>query len=66
MGGRSTKQAYISGKIPKLLMLTKGLSIHNNKYELLVDKLERLLADRGIKEVDISAVGGPCLAAGSS
>ena len=41
-------------------MLTKGLSIHNNKYELLVDKLERLLADRGIKKVDISAVGGPC------
>ena len=51
---------YKAGKIPKLLMLTKGLSIHNNKYELLVDKLERLLADRGIKEVDISAVGGPC------
>ena len=45
-------------------MLTKGLSIHNNQYELLVDKLERLLADRGISEVDISAVGGPCLAAG--
>ena len=30
-------------KIPKLLMLTKGLSIYNNQYELLVDKLERLL-----------------------
>ena len=45
-------------------MLTKGLSIYNNQYELLVDKLERLLADRGIKKVDISAVGGPCLAAG--
>ena len=51
-------------KIPKLLMLTKGLSIYNNQYELLVDKLERLLADRGVKKVDISAVGGPCLAAG--
>ena len=38
----------------KLLMLTKGLSIHNNHYELLVDKLERLLADKGIKKVDIS------------
>ena len=47
-----------------LLMLTKGLSIHNNKYELLVDKLERLLEEKGIKKVDISAVGGPCLAAG--
>jgi hypothetical protein len=41
-------------------MLTKGLSIYNNKYELLVDKLERLLADRSIQKVDISAVGGPC------
>ena len=45
-------------------MLTKGLSIHNNQYELLIDKLERLLADRGISNVDISAVGGPCLATG--
>ena len=50
--------------IPKILMLTKGLSIHNNKYELLVDKLERLLTDRKISDVNISAVGGPCLAAG--
>ena len=27
---------YKNKKIPKLLMLTKGLSIHNNNYELLV------------------------------
>ena len=44
---------YKDGKIPKLLMLTKGLSIHNNQYELLVDKLERLLEYRGVKKVDI-------------
>ena len=55
---------YKNTAIPNILMLTKGLSIYNNQYELLVDKLERLLADRGIKKVDISAVGGPCLAAG--
>ena len=55
---------YKDKAIPKLLMLTKGLSIYNNRYELLVDKLERLLADRGIKKIDISAVGGPCLATG--
>ena len=55
---------YKDRKIPKLLMLTKGLSIHNDKYELLVDKLERLLADRKILKVNISAVGGPCLASG--
>jgi glycerol-3-phosphate dehydrogenase (NAD(P)+) len=57
-------QVYKDKKIPYLLMLTKGLSIHNNKYELLVDKLERLLKEKGIKEVSISAVGGPCLATG--
>ena len=55
---------YKDNKMPKLLMLTKGLSIHNNQYELLVDKLERLLTERRIKKVNISAVGGPCLAAG--
>ncbi len=55
---------YKDKKVPKLLMLTKGLSIHNKNYELLVDKLERLLKSRGINKVDISAVGGPCLAAG--
>ncbi len=55
---------YKNRKIPNLLMLTKGLSIHNNQYELLVDKLKRLLTEREIEKVDISAVGGPCLAAG--
>ncbi len=55
---------YKSKNIPKLLMLTKGLSIYNNHYELLVDKLERLLKEKGISQVNISAVGGPCLAAG--
>ena len=45
-------------------MLTKGLSIHQNKYELLVDKLKRLLLSKGISNTSISAVGGPCLAAG--
>ena len=55
---------YKDKKIPNLLMLTKGLSIHNNNYELLVDKLKRLLIDRGITKTNISAVGGPCLASG--
>ena len=50
--------------IPNILMLTKGLSIYNNQYELLVDKLERLLSTRAIKNINISAVGGPCLASG--
>ena len=45
-------------------MLTKGLSIYKNQYELLVDKLERLLKEKGTQNVDISAIGGPCLATG--
>ncbi len=57
-------RVYKDKKLPNLLMLTKGLSIHNNNYELLVDKLERLLFEKGIKEVNISAIGGPCLATG--
>ena len=57
-------RVFKENKIPKMLMLTKGLSIHNNQYELLVDKLERLLKAKGKNIVDISAVGGPCLAAG--
>ena len=56
---------FFKGKnLPNLLMLTKGLSIYKNNYELLVDKLERLLVDKGITKTNISAVGGPCLAAG--
>ena len=55
---------YKNKTMPKLLMLTKGLSIHDNKYELLVDKLERLLNSKGINKTNISAIGGPCLASG--
>jgi len=51
-------------KLPNILMLTKGLSIHENKYELLVDKVKRLLTLKGVINLNISAVGGPCLAAG--
>ena len=51
-------------QIPKLLMLTKGLSIYKNQYELLVNKLERLLNESGVSKANISAIGGPCLATG--
>ena len=50
-------------KIP-ILILTKGLSIYNNKYEVLAKKMERLLKIKGIKKINISAAGGPCLAKG--
>jgi len=49
-----------------ILILTKGLAIHNNEYELLTDKMERLLKKNGIKATNISIAGGPCLAKGLS
>ena len=55
---------YQGKQIPNLLMLTKGLSIYKNNYELLVDKLARLLTNNGVENLNISAVGGPCLATG--
>ena len=58
------ERLYKNSKLPRILMLTKGLSIYKNNYELLVDKLKRLLSEKGIKNIDISGVGGPCLAAG--
>jgi len=45
-----------------ILILTKGLAINNNNYEVLAHKMERLLKKNGIKETNISAAGGPCLA----
>ena len=53
----------LKNKIP-ILILTKGLSINNNTYEVLAHKMERLLKENGIKETNISAAGGPCLARG--
>jgi len=47
-----------------ILILTKGLAINNNKFEVLANKMERLLKKNGIHETNISAVGGPCLAKG--
>jgi glycerol-3-phosphate dehydrogenase (NAD(P)+) len=54
----------LNSNLPPLLMLTKGLSIYEKNYELLVDKLSRLLFEKGMTNLDISAIGGPCLAAG--
>jgi len=45
-----------------ILILTKGLAINNNNFEVLAHKMERLLKKNGVKEVNISAAGGPCLA----
>ena len=53
----------LKSNIP-ILILTKGLAINNNNYEVLAHKMERLLKKNGIKETNISAAGGPCLAKG--
>ena len=47
-----------------ILILTKGLLINNNNYEVPAHRMERLLKKNGIKETNISAAGGPCLARG--
>jgi len=53
----------LKNNIP-ILILTKGLSINNNNYEILAHKMERILRENGIKKTNISAAGGPCLAKG--
>ena len=53
----------LKNKIP-ILILTKGLAINNNNYEVLAHKMKRLLKKNGIKETNILAAGGPCLAKG--
>ena len=51
----------IKKSIP-ILILTKGLSINSNKYEILADKTERIMKKNGQKDISISVAGGPCLA----
>ena len=53
----------LKSNIP-ILILTKGLAINNNNYEVLAHKMERLLKKNGITETNISEAGGPCLAKG--
>tara|TARA_A100000164_G_C21918659_1_gene779525 strand:- start:1373 stop:2401 length:1029 start_codon:yes stop_codon:yes gene_type:complete len=47
-----------------IVLLTKGLSIVNRKLSTLSDKIKKLLNDKGINSINISAIKGPCLAAG--
>ena len=51
----------LTSDIP-ILILTKGLALNNNNYEILAHKVERILKKNGIKDTNISGVGGPCLA----
>ena len=54
---------YYTSEIP-ILLLTKGLTIIDNQYETIAEKLKRILEKKGLTKINISAVGGPCLAAG--
>jgi len=54
---------YYSAEIP-ILLLTKGLTIINNQYETIAEKLKQILKKNGSRKISISAVGGPCLASG--
>ena len=50
-------------KLP-IVLLTKGLSIVDNELTTLSDKIKDLLKKDGHTEINISAIKGPCLAAG--
>ncbi len=47
-----------------IILLTKGLAIVDNELMTLSDKIKKLLREHGHKEINISAIKGPCLAAG--
>ena len=47
-----------------IILLTKGLSILDNELTTLSDKIRTLLRKDGHSEINISAIKGPCLAAG--
>jgi len=47
-----------------IILLTKGLAIEENELMTLSDKIKKLLGKKGHTEVNISAIKGPCLAAG--
>ena len=58
-----TLSKFLKKNIP-ILILTKGLAIYKNTYEILAHKMERIFKQNGIKKINISAAGGPCLAKG--
>jgi len=47
-----------------VILLTKGLAIEENELITLSDKIKKLLKEKGHTEINISAIKGPCLAAG--
>ena len=60
----SNELSKVLGNNTSILVLTKGLAINDDSYEILAHKMERLLKKNGVKDVNISVAGGPCLARG--
>ena len=47
-----------------IILLTKGLAIVDGELTTLSDKIKKILKEKGHKEINISAIKGPCLAGG--
>ena len=47
-----------------IILLTKGLAIEENELITLSDKIKKLLKEKNHTGVNVSAIKGPCLAAG--
>ena len=54
---------YYKNNLP-IILLTKGLAIEENELITLSDKIKKLLKEKGHTGVNVSAIKGPCLAAG--
>jgi len=54
---------YYKKKLP-IILLTKGLAVENDELITLSEKIINLLKVKGHKEINISAIKGPCLATG--
>ena len=54
---------YYTKKLP-IILLTKGLAVENDGLITLSEKIRNLLKEKGHKEINISAIKGPCLATG--
>ena len=54
---------YYKKNMP-IILLTKGLAIEEDELITLSDKIKKLLKEKGHIEINVSAIKGPCLAAG--
>jgi glycerol-3-phosphate dehydrogenase (NAD(P)+) len=54
---------YYKKNLP-IILLTKGLAIEENELITLSDKIKKLLKEKSHIGINISAIKGPCLAAG--